>query len=400
MHEVALLVAGVAVFAYALLARRMSRWIVTAPMLFLALGWALSTGGIVHIGEAGEGLFILAEATLVILLFSDAAAIDARRLWHGAAEPARMLFLGLPLTIAIGTVIGMLILPGWPFWEVALLAAILAPTDAALGQPVIVNPAVPEDLRRTLSAESGLNDGLALPAVLLFASLAVGGVHEQTPDSWWVFAAQQIGLGAVIGGAVGWLGGRLTLWADARGLSNDEFEGVGVLALAGLSYLAAGAVGGNGFLAAFAGGLAFGRVMRGRGRFVFEFMDSEGQILIVAVFLLLGAALLPDALAAARPDWVLLILLALFVIRPVAIWLSLTATGLSARVKLFYGWFGPRGLATALFALLVLETFDQLERKGEILSIAILAVAISAALHGASAAPSARLWTRRSDDRH
>lgn len=392
MSEAGLLIAAVTIFAYALIARRLSDWILTAPMVFLGLGWGMTEAGLFHVEGAEKALHLLAEATLVIVLFSDAAAVDLVALRKRFVWPERMLLIGLPATMALGTLAGWILLPGWPIWEVALLAAILAPTDAALGQAVVTNPAVPDRVRRALTVESGLNDGLALPAVLFFGCIAVGGVHDNIQSSWLIFAAEQIGLAALSGAAVGWLGGLAMRAASNLRLSTEAFEGVGVLALAGLSYLASTGLGGNGFLAAFVGGLAFGAVMKGRCKFVFEFMETEGQILVLATFLLIGAALLPEAAARIESVAILLILISLFAVRPAAIWLSLWRTDAAPLTKGFLGWFGPRGLATVLFALLVVGQLDALKHGDEILTIAAIAVALSAVLHGVSAAPGARWY--------
>ena len=392
--EIGLLAAVCLFFAYALIGKRLSASIVTAPMLFLLAGYGFHELGVLDLSGSETVLHLLAEISLVVLLFADASMIDPRRLLKGAAKPARMLVIGLPLVIFFGTVVGWLLLPGWPFWEVGLLAAILAPTDAALGQAVVTNPNVPEDMRRTLAAESGLNDGLALPFVLFFACLAVGGVHDEVQVGWAVFVGQQVGFGALAGVLVGLLGGWLLLRALDFGLASDETGGVAVLALAGLSYLAADLMGGNGFLAAFVGGLAFGQAMKGRHRFVFEFIETEGQILIVLSFFAAGILLLPEGLHHASLGLILLIVLSLFLIRPVAVWISLIGTGAPVSEKVFYGWFGPRGLATALFALLVLESFDGLIRHDELLAAAAVAVLLSAVLHGVTAAPSAAWFGR------
>lgn len=400
MAEIALLASGLTIFVYALVARRLADGIVTAPMIFLGLGLLLDRTGLVALDDAEAALHLLAEITLVVVLFSDAAVIDTRALRRRLVWPERMLVGGLPLAVLFGTAAGALLLADWPFWEIALLAAILAPTDAALGQAVVTNEAVPARVREALSVESGVNDGLALPAVLMLGCLAVGGVHNELQSNWLVFAMQQIGLGAAAGGLVGALGAAALRQAMQRGLSTVAFEGVAVLALAGLCYLVAVAVGGNGFLAAFVGGLAFGRVMDGRCAFVFEFMESEGQLLVLGTFLLLGASVASPALAAVEPSWIALILLSLFVVRPAAIWLSLWRSGAPPLARAFIGWFGPRGLATALFALLVLDAFDGLQRGHEILAIAVLTVLTSAVLHGVTAAPGARWLGRKLDHGH
>lgn len=395
MGEIALLAVGLTFFAYAVIAGRLAEGIVTGPMIFLGLGLAIHASGLATLSGAQSALHILAEITLVIVLFADAAMIDGKALRRRIVWPERMLALGLPLAILFGFLAGLALLPGWPIWEVALLAAILAPTDAALGQAVVTNKAVPERVREALTVESGVNDGLALPAVLMFGCIAVGGVHDNIQTNWLIFALQQIGLGAAAGVAVGVLGAKVMDWAARRGLSTGPSGGVAVLALAGLSYLTAVEVGGNGFLAAFAGGLAFRAALKERAEFLFEFMESEGQILILGTFLLIGVSVAPQALAHIEPAWIVLILISLFLVRPAAIWISLLRTDAPPLTRGFMGWFGPRGLATALFALLVISDFDRLTRGEEILSIAVLAVLLSAVLHGVSAAPAARWFGAR-----
>jgi NhaP-type Na+/H+ or K+/H+ antiporter len=398
MLETALIVSALAVFVYALVARRVSGWMLTPPLVFLILGFGLNRAGLLHVEYARDTLHVLAEATLVIVLFSDAAAIDLEALRTRHVWPFRMLVIGLPLSILLGGVAAYLLLPSWTVWELVLLAAILAPTDAALGQAVVTNPTVPERVRRALSVESGLNDGLALPAILFFGCLAVGGVHDQVQSSWLVYALQQIGLGCLTGAAVGWVGGSLMRWSARRGWSSETFEGLGVLALAALAFLAAETTHGNGFIAAFVAGLVFGYLMKGRCKFVFEFMEAEGQALILLTFLLVGGLLLPGAIAVVGAGALILILISLFLVRPIAIWLSLLGTDADPVTRGFMGWFGPRGLATVLFALLVVADLDELDRGEEILAIAVVAVGMSALLHGMSAAPAARWFGRRSSN--
>ena len=394
MAEIALLAVAIVAFVYALIARRLVDGVLTGPMIFLALGLGIDQAGLVDLGSAESTLHVLAELTLVIVLFADASMINAKALRRRMVWPERMLLGGLPLAILFGTAGGMLLLPDWPFWEIALLAAILAPTDAALGQAVVTNPAVPKRVREGLTVESGVNDGLALPAVLMFGCLAVGGVHDNVQSNWLIFALEQIGFGALSGATIGAIGSFLMGRAVMRCWTSEAFEGIAMMALAGLSYLVAIEVGGNGFIAAFIGGLAFGAVIKQRTTYLSEFMESEGQLLVLGTFLLLGASIAPHALANAQPLWILLILLSLFAFRPAAIWLSLWRTDAPPLAKVFMGWFGPRGLATALFALLVVGQLPGMERSDEILSISVLAVLISAVLHGVTAAPGAR-WIAR-----
>lgn len=384
------LIVALCTIAFSMVAKRLMGTIVTAPMVFLGLGALLSLTGLLPHYEAEGILHLVAEITLVVLLFFDAAQIDLKALRVRHVWPQRMLIIGLPLTIALGTLAAFPFLPGWPLVGVALVAAILAPTDAALGQAVVTNPLVPERVRRALTVESGINDGLALPAVLLFASLTAE-MMDADQTNWLVFGAMQLVLGPAVGIAVGLMGGATLLFAKDRNFTSDTFEGIGALALAGVAYLGADLVGGNGFIAAFVGGLCFGHLVAGRCKFIFEFTESEGQLLTWSAFFLLGLVLLPNALQHLTLSNLMIILISLFVVRPVAVWISLLGTDASTETRLFFGWFGPRGLATALFALLILETIPS-ELGEPVLALAINTVWISALLHGLSAAPAAKWY--------
>lgn len=397
MATMGLLIICAITFLFAMIANRISKTILTAPMIFLGLGYALSFTGWLPAETAEHSLHLVAEITLIILLFLDASQIDLKALRENHIWPERMLLFGLPLAILLGTLAAWLFLPGWPLVALALIASLLAPTDAALGQSVVSNKLVPERVRRGLTVESGLNDGLALPAILLFASLTadVMGVDSR---NWFAFGAKQLILGPLAGIAVGYAGAKLMLFANSKGLTSDVFEGVGALSLAGVAYLFAGEIGGNGFIAAFVGGLVFGNMIQGRCKFLFEFTESEGQLLMWTAFFLLGLALLPSAIAQLTPSMFGLILVSLLIVRPLAIWISLTGTDAAPPTKLFFGWFGPRGLATALFALLIVPQIGA-EFAEPILAVAINAVWISALLHGMSAAPGGNFYAQMIKDK-
>lgn len=387
------LIIAMFLMAFCMVANRLSTSVLTAPMLFIGFGLLVGTFGLIPVSQAELTLNIVAEAALIVLLFLDAAQIDQTALLKRRVWPARMLAVGLPLGFLLGTAMGWLLLPGWPLAAVALAAAILVPTDAALGQPVLSNPEVPERPRRALTVESGLNDGLALPLVLLMAAFAVP--EAMAPDGGWLaFVVKQLVLGPIVGIGIGLLGGLVLLWAKRTNATSEVYEGIGALALAFAAYLSAELVGGNGFISAFAAGLGFGALVRGKCAFVYEFTEGEGQLLSWAAFFLLGAVLVPEAMAHLTWPTFLMILASLFIVRPVAIWLALLGTDATRETRLFFGWFGPRGLATALFALLVVEPLDH-QLGEDVLHLAVNAVWISALLHGLTAAPGARWYARR-----
>jgi NhaP-type Na+/H+ or K+/H+ antiporter len=385
-----LLSLAVFTLCFCMVAKRLSSTVLTAPMVFIGFGYLLSKLGLMPLGETEALLHVVAEVALIVLLFLDAAQIDLPALRRQHVWPVRMLGLGLPLSIVIGTLAAWPFLPGWPLVAVALVAAVLAPTDAALGQAVVANPIVPERSRRALTVESGINDGLALPAILLLTSLTAGMMSKDNTN-WPLFALTQLTLGPLVGVVAGVAGGFVLLAAKKRELTSETFEGIAAIALATAAYLGATAIGGNGFIAAFVGGLAFGNSVKGQCKFIFEFTESEGQMLSWGAFLLIGLVLVPEALHQLTPAMLAIILISLFVVRPLAIWISLIGTDASTPTRLFFGWFGPRGLATGLFALLVVKQIDH-EIGGQILAIAVNALWISALLHGLSAVPGARWY--------
>ncbi|MFK7882368.1 cation:proton antiporter [Roseobacter sp.] len=382
---------------FTMVAHRMASTIITAPMIFLTLGLVLSLSGLLSDSNAHSLLHPVAEIALVILLFLDAAQIDLVALRKRHVWPSRMLLIGLPISIVLGCLAGLLLFPAWPLAALALLAAILSPTDAALGQAVVTNPNVPIRQRRALTVESGLNDGLALPIILFFASVTAAETTSIGQGAWLIFGAKQIILGTLVGAAIGATGGWALLRSKAFMTTSEVYEGIGAIALAGAAYLAAVLLGGNGFVSAFVAGLAFGGVVKGACKFVYEFTESEGQLLAWAAFLLLGAAMVPEAITHLTWPVFGFILLSLFVVRPLAVWISLIGTDATPLTRLFFGWFGPRGLATALFALMIAEDIPH-EFGEPVLHIAINAVWISALLHGLSAAPAARRYGERTKE--
>ena len=394
--ELSLLLICAFTLAFCMVAKRLSNSLLTAPMIFITFGVLLAIADIAPQGEVEALLHIAAEIALIILLFLDASQIDMRALREEHVWSVRMLVFGLPLSVGIGTLAAWPFLQGWPLASVALVAAILAPTDAALGQAVVTNKSVPERERRALTVESGLNDGMALPLILLFASLTAATTQGASDENanWLLFGAMQIILGPIAGSAIGYAGGKILIYSQDREWTSAVFEGVAALALAGFAYLAAVSIGGNGFISAFTAGFTFGNVVKGRCRFIYEFTESEGQLLSWGAFFLLGLALAPEAIANLTPTMLAIIFISLFFVRPLAIWLSLIGTDASAQARMFFGWFGPRGLATALFALLVVSEIDH-EYAEPVLYLAINAVWISALLHGITAVPGAKLYAKR-----
>ncbi len=387
------------ILAFAALSRRLESSLLTMPMLFTAFGWLIGQGGANLVPMESEHAIVhgIAEVTLILVLFSDASHIDLRALRKGAGIPTRMLLIGMPLTILFGTLVAHWVSPDQPWMLALLVAAILTPTDAALGQAVVSSPSVPLRLRQAVNVESGLNDGLALPMVMIAALAVSGGATHgsgEAPDNLLRFATLQVVLGPLAGIVIAWLAARLLDFAIDRKLATLSYQGIYFLATAVLCYFGAELVGGNGFIAAFVGGLVFGNILKCSCNFIGEFMESEGQLLTLLTFLIFGAVLAPQGLAHATWKTVLLSLAFLTVVRILPVWLSLTGTELRPWEKFFLGWSGPRGLASILFALLIVEGYD-VPGADEVLACVVLTVLLSIFLHGVTAQPLAASFARR-----
>ncbi|MEM6986334.1 MAG: cation:proton antiporter [Pseudomonadota bacterium] len=376
------------VFAYSILTKVIAKTVLTLPIIFTAVGYA--SAGAVDTMVAPDTLNhitrVLAEITLVLVLFSDASHVRFGALRQAIRLPVRMLVVGLPLSIAFGTLVAYLLNPQSGLAMALLTAAVLTPTDAALGQTVVSSPAVPERLRQTINVESGLNDGLVLPFVLLGAILASASMTGASTDGLATSAALQVVLGPVVGIALGWGAAKAMDAAQARDWIAEAAGGVAFLSVAFSAYIGAEIVGGNGFIAAFVAGMVFGNTYRHSIHFIGEFMEGVGQLLTLFAFLVFGALLLPAGIAHMSWHAIALALLFLTVVRMLPIALSLAGTGLAFKEKLFLGWFGPRGLASILFTLIMMDEFE-IPGEDELLACVSMTVFLSIILHGISATP-------------
>lgn len=395
MDIVSIAVVAGGLLLYSLVSGRLTGTMVTAPLVFILFGFTVGAGGldVADVDVGHSAIHVIAELTLVLVLFTDAARIDLNRVRRDHGIPVRMLLVGLPLTIAAGTVFALQLFPTFSIWEAALLAALLAPTDAALGQAVVSAKEVPVRIRQAINVESGLNDGIVLPAVLLLAAFASNMGGETDAGNWLRFGLLQVTLGPLVGAVVGYAGARLLDTAAERGWVVESFQGIGILSLAVLMYVMAEIIGGNGFIAAFVGGATFGHTLRHQCTFLFEFMETEGQLLMLITFLVFGAALLPEGIAHLTVASLVYAVLSLTVIRMVPVAMALVGVRLRLRTQLFLGWFGPRGLASILFVLLILED-SEIAHRDELLWITVITVALSALLHGVTAAPLAMVYGR------
>ncbi|CCH88138.1 Sodium/hydrogen exchanger [Modestobacter italicus] len=391
MEGTSLLVVAGSVFLWGVVSARWVRADLSAPMVFTAVGAALAAGGLVEPAVAGQTLRPLVEVTLVWVLFSDAARVAVSDLRRDAGRCVRLLAVGLPLTVVAGWGLAGWLLPGIGGWLALLVATALAPTDAALGVPVVTNRAVPARVRRLLSVEGGLNDGIATPVVML--ALAGAASAEGLEGAQGVAGALLdlvIGVGA--GVAVAGTGGALLRWARHRRWVAEDFAGIAVLALALAAYAGALALGGNGFVAAFCGGLAFRALAGRRGPAELVLTEQVGSLVSLLVWLGFGAVAAPVVLDHAGWATVGYAVLSLTVVRMVPVALALVGAGLDRDAVLFVGWFGPRGLASLLFALLALEELGS--DADPAVAVIAVTVLLSVVAHGVTAGPLATRYGR------
>ncbi len=369
-------------------------------MVFTAAGLVLGVDalGLVDPQATGIAVKTLAEATLAVVLFSDASRIDLAALRRTLGIPARLLGIGLPLTIAAGLLVGLVLLDDLTWPEALVLSIILAPTDAALGQAVVTSPRLPVRVRQSLNVESGLNDGICVPlflvavAVALAEDGAIGNGHAAQ------LVAEKIGYGVVGGVVAGAATAAVVIHAGGRRLVDKTWLQVVPLAGALLAFGLAEAIEGSGFIATFVGGAVFGGLRKHRGGNVSHLIEQSGAILGAVTFVVFGAVLLGPAIG--DPTWAIALyaVLSLSLVRMLPVAISMLGAGAKRPTVAFLGWFGPRGAASIVFALLLLEG-DELPGQGIVLTTVFVTVGLSVLLHGVSAAPLASRYADWHDAR-
>lgn len=395
-------VLGALLFAWAILSGLLSRHNVTGPLAFLVVGYLLGNPdwGVLTVDVDSSVIHDVAEATLALVLFSDAARINSQKLRADLGLPVRLLVVGLPLSILAGTGLAGLLFGGVSGGLALLVGAALAPTDAALSATVIEDERIPLRLRRALNVESGLNDGIATPVVSVPLAAALGAVAGGAAESYDIQTAlRELGAGALVGAVVG-TGGAMALNLTARrGWIGASGRRLAAFGLAVTAFAAAIGLDGNGFIAAFVAGLGFGAVL---DRSQTDLTRSEelpelgGELMGLVVWFLFGAALVPLAVRAADPAVVGYAVLSLTVVRMVPVALALVGSGLDRTGVAFVAWFGPRGLASVVFAMLAVEELGGVVPESDrAVGAIVLTVLLSAVLHGVTARPGGRAYLRR-----
>jgi sodium/hydrogen antiporter len=389
-----LLVFFLVIFAYALISRRLEETFITAPIFFTVAGMAMfpKLPTILEMGFNANLFLRLAEIGLVLLLFTDASRTAFRLLRTIGNLPVRLLSGGMLLTILLGALAARLVFPELSLWEAGILATILAPTDAGLGQVIVNSSRVPMRIRQALNVEAGLNDGLSVPFLLFFMALAAVKV-EGPAASLAQFIWQQLGYGLVTGATIGLIGGWLLDWTRRREWVAESFQQVGVVSLPLLCLLVSEMVGASMFIAAFVAGLTVQVGFKDAGKHSVEFTEEWGQLFNLSVFFLFGVLLLRDW---PQYTWATLLyaVLSLTVVRMVPVAIALTGTRLSPASVLFMGWFGPRGLASIVLGLVYLEQGLYLPGEHTTQLAVIVTVGLSIFAHGLSAVPGISLYSR------
>ncbi len=395
MYESLALLAGF-VLLYSLIAHGVERTWVSGPIVFTAFGLLIGPMGLdlLSFETERETLKTLAELTLALVLFTDAAGADLGVLRRTARLPMRLLLIGLPLTLALGYLAGLLLTVNMSVLEVALVATMLAPTDAALGKAVISNAAVPADVRQGLNVESGLNDGICVPILFIFLALAqdVGPGAVPWSDAL-ALVAGEIGIGLAVGVVLTVLAVQLLGYAGRHQWLTPTWLQIPVVALALTCFATAQSLGGSGFIASFAGGLLFGGLASQHKEMLLRAAEGTGDTFALVTWVIFGSAVIGQAIGYFNWRLLLYAVLSLTLIRMLPVFLSLTGSGLNTESKLFIGWFGPRGLASIVFGVIVLNA--NLPNSHAMAVVVVFTVVLSILAHGITANPWARAYGER-----
>jgi NhaP-type Na+/H+ or K+/H+ antiporter len=399
MYETLALLA-VFVLVYSAVAGAVERSWISGPIIFTLFGLMIGPVGfdLLSLQTDREMIKALAEVTLAMVLFTDAAGADMGVLKKTSGLPARLLLIGLPLTIVLGFGVAALLVDSLSLFAIAILATMLAPTDAALGKAVVTNEAVPDEVRQGLNVESGLNDGICVPVLLVFLTLALDKAGDEGP---WTLAlklvVEEIGIGLAVGLVLTYAAVRLLKFARHRHWLTHTWIQIPVVALALSCFAVAQLLGGSGFIAAFSGGILAGILDAHLSKEVKEefLLASEGtgDTLALITWVIFGSAVVGQAVG--NFSWMILLysVLSLTVIRMLPVFLSLAGSGIDTEGKLFIGWFGPRGLASIVFAVIVMNS--GLPDSGPLAMTVTCTIVLSIIAHGITANPWARAYGAR-----
>ncbi|MDT5211080.1 MAG: sodium/hydrogen antiporter [Mycobacterium sp.] len=390
----------VLVLCYAVVSGVVKRFYIAPALIFIAFGMVLGPFGfgMIDVDANTQSFTILAQLALTVILFNQAAMLDLPSVVRRGHVTFRLLVIGIPLSIVLGTAVALWVVPVMPLWEAVCLAAIVAPTEVALIDALLDNRRIPERVRHALSVESGCYDGLALAAMLAAVALAS---EQNDPDAsrWSWFAMRTEVVSIAVGLVIGVIGGFVIMRSRQRGWMSDTWAQLATLALALVCFAAAERLHGSGFVAAFAGGLAYSMMARRADeQLPSQVTDAAGQLLELIVFAMFGGYAVFVGWRDA--DWrvVLFAVVALFGVRVVAVSAALVGSDLPARSRLFIGWFGPRGIGTLVLGLLMIER-GEIQQSAVITQAVVVTVTISLVVHSLTVPLGIRLWPAPSPEK-
>jgi len=381
-------VISVFAFTYSIVAGGMERTPINGALVFVAFGLLFGPVGlgILDISVDRTGFRIIADLTLALVLFIDAANADLRVLKSQSQIPRRMLLLGLPLVIGGGMLTGAWLFDEFNLYQLAILATILAATDAALVKAVVTNKAVPPRIREGLNAESGFNDGMCVPILFTFVALAVGAPAEGGNILLALkLVAQEIGIGLVVGLGLTAIGVQLVGICIRQGWISEIWLQVTAVALAVACFAVAQSLHGSGYVAAFVGGMLFGSLLKSETHRLVHAGEGFAETLALVTWVVFGAAVVGKYYDFFTWNILFYALLSLTANRMLPMLLALAGTREYMAGKLFLGWFGPRGLASVVFLIIVL---DEKVPGSETMAITVVCtVTLSILMHGLTARP-------------
>ncbi len=391
-----LAILGTFIFLYSVTSGGLEKTPINGAIVFTAFGLVFGPLGLdlLTLKMEAEGLSTLAELTLALLLFTDAANADLEKLKHFYSIPLRLLLIGLPITILFGFGVGFVLFGGLTLLEIAILATMLAPTDAALGKAVVTNETVPPNIRESLNVESGLNDGICVPILFLFLALVTkAGAEGGTMMLSLKLVAEEIGIGAGVGIGLTFLASWLLRQFIARNWITETWRQLPVPALAVVCFAVAQWLGGSGFIACFVGGMMFNRVNKHHKHSLLLAAEGTGDTLALITWVVFGGAVIGHSIGSLTWPVVLYAVLSLTLVRMLPVFLVLIGMNMRADEKLFMGWFGPRGLASIVFAVIVMNA--HLPGGGTITMTVVCTIILSVVAHGISANPLVAALTSR-----
>jgi NhaP-type Na+/H+ or K+/H+ antiporter len=397
MESYTLLFILIGTLLVATVSKRIRETLISLPLVYTLFGLAVAILFTDVIGLQYDNPVIkaIAELTLVLVLASDSSRIQLKGLLRYHDLSLRMLILALPLTFAVGTLIGAIIFEGSNIWVLAILAVALAPIDSSLAESSVDNPKVPIRIRQALNVEGGLDDGITLPFIFLFISLAISSETDLGTGSYLIFTVQKIAFGSLAGLILGYLGARYISWGSKSGWMSSQFQKIAWLALVLLTYGAAEAIGGNGFIAAFFFGIISGNTIeKQESNRLYRFAEVENTLLIMLTFMFYGAVMLYPALQHINIEMIIYAILSLTLIRMLPVAISLIGTRLRLESILYLGWFGPRGIASILYVYTILQA-EGIGRQEMIFSLVMLTIFFSVIAHGMSAVPLTNWYAKR-----